>query len=85
MALTPSQRVTLIKEIGQRLGPEGYSLIDITLQQFGIQIMDQWAGNSKDYVLRLVQDAGCPILKVAFCATFRVGFHCCLAHGILVG
>jgi hypothetical protein len=47
----------LIKEIGQRLGQESYSLIDITFQQFGVRTADEWNGTSEDYVLRMVRDA----------------------------
>ena len=36
MALTPSDRITLIKEIGQRLTGEEWPLIDVTLKQFAL-------------------------------------------------
>jgi len=62
MALTPSQRVTLIKEIGRRLGKESYSLIDITLQQFGVRTIDEWGGTAEGYVLRLISDANDQVL-----------------------
>jgi hypothetical protein len=36
MALTPSQRISLITEINERLSVEGWSLIDLTLDQFSL-------------------------------------------------
>jgi len=57
MALSPSQRVSLIKATAERLGKESWSLVDITLNQFGIPTPDQWSGTLDDYVLRQVADA----------------------------
>ena len=56
MALSSSQRVTLIKEIANRLAPESWSLIDLTLTQFGVHITDDWSGgNSQSYVLKMLE------------------------------
>lgn len=54
MALSASQRITLIKEIANRLADEGWSLIDLTLSQFGFQTSSSWSGNSHNYVLEHV-------------------------------
>jgi nucleoside 2-deoxyribosyltransferase len=51
MALTASQRITLIKEIADRLSDEGWSLIDLTLSQFGFRTSSSWNGTSHAYVL----------------------------------
>lgn len=57
MALSPSERVMLIKEIAGRLGLESYMLIDVTLKQFGLPRSDSWGGTPTEYVLAMVSDA----------------------------
>jgi len=75
MPLTPSQRVTLIKEIGERLGKESWSLVDITLQQFGVRTADEWNGTLEGYVLRMVQDAPALATCEALVALLHDKFH----------
>src|SRR5713226_8150286 len=62
MPLTPSQRVTLMKEISERLGAENYPLIDTTLKQFTLPTTDSWRGQRGDYVLHHVENAPDSIL-----------------------
>jgi hypothetical protein len=57
MALTPSQRMTLKKEIAGRLSSEDYSLIDATLKEFDIPISLEWDGHKYDYLLKMIQSA----------------------------
>lgn len=57
MPLTPSERVTLMKEISARLGAENWPLIDITLKQFSLPWSDQWNGTSDAYVLAMIESA----------------------------
>ncbi len=57
MSLSPSQRISLLKVIGERLGNESWQFIDITLQQFGIATPNSWNGSSSDYVMRAAQEA----------------------------
>jgi len=57
MALTPSQRVVLMKEISQRLGQEDWLLIDTTLRAFSLPTRDEWHGATSGYVLRMLEDA----------------------------
>src|ERR1700728_902268 len=57
MALSPSQRVVLIKEISNRLGTEDYPLIDVTLKQFSLPWSDDWQGNKDSYVMKMVHEA----------------------------
>lgn len=57
MSLSASQRASLVKEIGQRLGPETWALIDVTLKQFNLPTSDQWNGGSEAYVFRMIESA----------------------------
>ena len=57
MSLSPSQRVSLMKEISARLANEGYPLIDVTLKQFSLPWSDEWQGNKDAYVLRMIEEA----------------------------
>lgn len=52
MALTPSQRITLIKEVASRMAREEWSLIDLTLKEFGLPTADQWNGSKLDYLIQ---------------------------------
>jgi TIR domain len=45
-----------MREIAQRLMDEDWSLIDLTLRQFGLPILQQWNGGTKDYILRMIED-----------------------------
>lgn len=71
MALTASQRITMMGEISKRLGDEGYPLIDATLKVFGIKIQDNWNGAREDYVLSMLD--GTPEPKLIELAQ-HVGF-----------
>lgn len=55
MALTPSERIILIKEIGQRLAREDWPLIDVTLKQFSLPWTNEWSGGSDAYVLQMIE------------------------------
>jgi len=57
MSLSPSQRISLLKEISQRLGPESWALIDLTLKQFGLPVNDTWGGSNDAYILKMAEDA----------------------------
>ena len=57
MALTPSQRITLLKAIAQRLGNEEWPLVDLTLKQFKLPWTDQWSGSKDAYVLEMIERA----------------------------
>jgi hypothetical protein len=54
MALSPSQRLLLMKEIAQRLSSESWALIDLTLKQFALPWSDEWGGDSNAYVLAMI-------------------------------
>ncbi len=55
MPLSPSQRIALILEVVKRLSSEEYSLIDLTLKQFGMMWSDQWDGTKANYVLQMIE------------------------------
>src|SRR2546429_9463287 len=57
MPLTPSQRITLMKEISERLGAESWPLIDTTLKQFSLPSSDVWNGPADAYVLTMLNGA----------------------------
>jgi len=62
MALTPSERVTLIREIGQRLANEEWPLIDVTLRQFALPWSDDFRGDRDAYVLQMIENGPDDIL-----------------------
>jgi len=62
MPLSPSQRISLMKEIAQRLGGETWALIDLTLNQFGLPTTNSWDGTGDAYVMRMIEDAQDQIL-----------------------
>lgn len=50
MALSPSQRITLITVASQRLGAEDWSMIDLVLGQFSLPTAQTWNGSQEAYV-----------------------------------
>jgi hypothetical protein len=55
MALTPSQRISLISEINDRLSVENWSLIDLTLNQFSV--VPTVSGGKSEIIINALQDA----------------------------
>ena len=60
--MTPSQRITLLKEISSRLSAEEWPLIDITLTQFKLPVSEEWGGDKSAYILHMVKGASDPVL-----------------------
>ena len=54
MPLSGSERVKMIKVIASRLGKESWRLIDVTLNQFGVQTPNNWSGDTEDYILNTI-------------------------------
>lgn len=52
-ALSASKRISLLKEIGNRLQVEEWSLIDVTLNQFSLPTSESWQGDKQSYVLAM--------------------------------
>ena len=58
MQLTSSQRANVIREIARRLGKSDWSLVDMTLRQFGLPWTDDWSGDDPEsYVMDMIVDA----------------------------
>jgi hypothetical protein len=55
--MKPSDRIKIISEIANSLAPADYSLIDLTLRQFGLSWTEQWHGNKIGYVVEMIQTA----------------------------
>ena len=76
MALTPSQRINLLKEIAQRLANEDWPLIDVTLKQFSLPWAEEWRGTKDAYVLQMIEGAAD---DVVIDLARHVGFHLALS------
>lgn len=63
----PSERIKHIKAIASALSNEEWSLLDLTLKQFGLPWTDQWGGGTKEgYVIEMISDARDePLLELA--------------------
>lgn len=62
MALTPSQRITLVKAICDHLAEEEWLLIDLTLKEFHLPTQDTWSGTKSAYLIEHVADANDDVL-----------------------
>jgi hypothetical protein len=55
--MTPSERIKLIRSISSALAKEDWPLIDLTLKQFGLDIVHQWEGSDRAaYVIDMISD-----------------------------
>lgn len=62
----PSERIKHIKSIASELSKEEWSLLDLTLKQFGLPWTDQWSGDKEDYVIEMLSGADdAPLLELA--------------------
>ncbi|MFA5871540.1 MAG: toll/interleukin-1 receptor domain-containing protein [Parcubacteria group bacterium] len=59
MSLDPSNRIKIISTISARLGEENWSLIDLTLSQFGLPTTEDWngAGDRSQYIIAMLSNA----------------------------
>jgi hypothetical protein len=55
--MKPSDRIKIISEIANTLAPADYSLIDLTLRQFGLPWTEQWYADKIGYVVEMIQTA----------------------------
>lgn len=63
----PSERIKHIKAIASALSNEEWTLLDLTLKQFGLPWTDQWGGGTKEgYVIEMISSAeDRPLLELA--------------------
>lgn len=52
-----SARKRVITEIASQLSLEEWSVVDLTLRQFGLPSTDNWGGEKKEYVVAIVENA----------------------------
>jgi hypothetical protein len=57
MSLSASSRVSLLKEICERLQHEKWALLNLTLSQFGLPIPNVWGGDRYAYILNVCKHA----------------------------
>lgn len=57
MPLSASKRISLLKEIGNRLQVEDWPLIDLTLSPFSLPTSETWQGDKYAYVLEMCKAA----------------------------
>lgn len=57
MSLNPSERIKIITEASRRLANEDWSLIDLTLNQFGLPTKERWDGEKDAYFIQMVSNA----------------------------
>ncbi len=64
--MSPSERIKHIKAIASALSSEEWSLLDLTLKQFGLPWTDQWGGTKEAYVIEMIAHADDePLLELA--------------------
>lgn len=61
-ALSASKRISLLKEISNRLQVEDWPLVDVTLAQFKLPTTETWQGDKYAYVLAMCQGASDNVL-----------------------
>ena len=62
MSLSPSNRVRVISEIGRRLGSVEWTVVDLTLRQFGLPWREDWSGDAQAYIMRMIEDGDDDVL-----------------------
>jgi TIR domain len=73
MQLSPSQRLTLLKEIAVRLAVEEWALLDMTLKAYRLPVSDRSDGGKHAYVLEMVAEASNQVL---IDLAHHLGFDC---------
>jgi hypothetical protein len=62
--VNPSERIRAIREIANRLSAEEWSIIDLTLEQFGLPTSTSWDSSDKfGYVVQMLRGAADPDLQ----------------------
>jgi hypothetical protein len=55
--MSPSERIKHIIVIATALSNEEWTLLDLTLKQFGLPSRDQWGGSKEEYVIEMISSA----------------------------
>lgn len=55
--MIPSERINYIREIARRLSKEDWTIIDLTLRQFGLMTQETWSGDASAYVIERISGA----------------------------
>jgi len=55
--MNPSEKIKHIKDIASKLSQEEWSVIDLTLKEFGFPWSDQWNGDRESYVVEMISNA----------------------------
>jgi TIR domain len=63
MALTPSQRIKILKEVSNQLKDDEWPEIDLVLTQFQLPIQYRWEGTKAAYVLEMANAATDDVLN----------------------
>lgn len=53
--MTPAQRITVVRGVADALALEDYSIVDLTLEQFGFATKSTWGGSTRDYVIACIK------------------------------
>ena len=57
MSMTDSsRRINIIQSIAHNLSRSDWSIIDLTLQEFGFPTTDSWNGEHRDYILEMIKN-----------------------------
>ena len=74
MQLSTSDRVNLIKEISNRLSSENWSIVDLTLKAFGLNVENSWNGDVPSYIVSSIENApSATLLEIASHLGYSVG------------
>jgi TIR domain len=64
--MSPSERIKHITAIATALSNEEWTLLDLTLNQFGLPSRDQFGGSKEEYVIEMISSANDePLLELA--------------------
>lgn len=53
----PSERIAIIVEISRRLAAEKWSIVDLTLRQFGLPTTESWSSSGDEYIMFNLENA----------------------------
>lgn len=72
MTLNPSEKIKIIAEASRRLSAEGWPLIDLTLNKFGLPTIANWSGDKDSYIMEMASEASDDILEAL---AHHIGFE----------